>query len=42
MPLRGASNEYHNICFHGEEKYQYFLVEKVAHLDLGCGVYFFL
>ena len=27
-PRWGASNEYHNICFHGEIKYQYFLVEK--------------
>ena len=27
---RGASNEYHNICFHGKirKKYQYFWIEK--------------
>ena len=28
-------NEYHNICFHGEIKYQYFLVEKKKKPYLG-------
>ena len=28
-PRRGASNEYHNICFRGEN-YQYFWIEKKA------------